>query len=60
MVVEQRIILEFKAVQKLDRIHEAQMLTYLRLSGCPIGLIMNFNVAMFKEGLKRFVQGDPS
>jgi GxxExxY protein len=60
MVVEKRIILEFKAVQKMDRIHEAQMLTYLRLSGCPIGLIMNFNVSRFKDGLKRLIHGDPS
>lgn len=55
IVVENRIVVEIKAVRKLQPIHHAQMLTYLTLSGYKIGLIMNFNVAMFKDGLKRIV-----
>lgn len=57
LVVEKQIILEIKAVDQLAPLHEAQMLTYLRMSGCKVGLIMNFNVALFKDGLKRIVNG---
>ncbi len=55
LVVEGRIVLEIKSVQKIDPIHEAQLLTYLRLGGYKVGLIMNFNVVMFRDGLKRIV-----
>ena len=55
MVVADQIVLELKAVEKLEAIHEAQLLTYLRLSGYRVGLLMNFNVLMFKDGLKRIV-----
>ena len=57
MLIEGKIILEIKAVAKLDPIHDAQMLTYLRLTECPIGLILNFNVVKFKDGIKRVVNG---
>jgi len=55
LVVEELIIVEIKAVEALTRIHEAQILTYLRLSGRRVGFLMNFNVLLFKHGLKRFV-----
>jgi len=55
LVVENRIVLEIKSVQKIDPIHEAQLLTYLRLGGYNVGLIMNFNVVLFRDGLKRIV-----
>jgi GxxExxY protein len=55
MVVEDAVIVEVKAVDALTRIHRAQVLTYLRLSGYPIGLLMNFNVELFKDGLRRMV-----
>ena len=48
-------IVEIKSVERLMPIHDAQMLTYLRLSGYKIGLLMNFNTLMLKDGLKRFV-----
>ena len=57
MVVEQKIIVEFKAVAKLDPIHEAQMQTYLKISKYTVGLIMNFNVKLLKDGIRRFVHG---
>ena len=57
MVVEQKIIVEFKAVAKLDPIHEAQMQTYLKISKYTVGLIMNFNVKLLKDGICRFVHG---
>jgi GxxExxY protein len=55
VVVEQRLVLEFKSVEALHPIHDAQLLTYLRLSGHPLGLLMNFDVPVLKEGLKRLI-----
>jgi len=52
-LVEQSVIVELKAVEALQPIHEAQLLTYLKLSGCKIGLLINFNVPVLKNGLKR-------
>ncbi len=53
ILVENAIIIEIKAVDALTRIHEAQILTYLRLSGHRIGFLMNFNAPLFKQGLRR-------
>ena len=55
LLVENTIIVEVKSVEALSRLHEAQLLTYLRLGGFHVGLLMNFNVPLFKNGLKRFV-----
>jgi GxxExxY protein len=55
IVVEQRLVIEVKSVDRLMPIHEAQMLTYLRLSGHKVGLLMNFNTAILKNGLRRLV-----
>jgi GxxExxY protein len=55
VVVENDIIVEIKAVERILPIHEAQMLTYLRLSRLKVGLLMNFNSVILKDGLKRFV-----
>ncbi|MBI1778099.1 MAG: GxxExxY protein [Proteobacteria bacterium] len=55
IVADGQLILEIKAVDRLMPIHEAQMLTYLRLSGHKVGLLMNFNVVALKDGLRRFV-----
>ena len=52
-LVEQSIIVELKSVDMLIPIHEAQMLTYLKLSKCKIGLLINFNVPILKQGIKR-------
>jgi GxxExxY protein len=49
------LIIEIKAVERLMPIHEAQVLTYLRLSGRKIGLLMNFNSLVLKDGLRRFM-----
>jgi GxxExxY protein len=56
-MVEGRLILELKAVEKMLPIYEAQMLTYLKLTGLKCGLIMNFNVPVLKDGIKRIVLG---
>jgi len=55
MVVEDRVILELKACDSIEEIHKAQILTYLRLSGLKLGLILNFNVPVMKEGTVRVV-----
>jgi GxxExxY protein len=55
VVVERQLIVEIKAVEQLLPIHEAQMLTYLRLSGHRVALLMNFNSVALKDGLRRFV-----
>ena len=55
LLVEDAIIIEVKAAEALIPIHYAQLLTYLKLSGCRIGFLMNFHVALFKQGLKRLV-----
>ena len=55
IVVEEKVVLELKVVDKIAPIHEAQLLTYLRLSGMKIGLIINFNVPVLKERIKRLV-----
>ena len=55
VLVEDELVVELKAVEALLPIHEAQLLTYLRLSGKRTGLLMNFNVETLKQGLKRFV-----
>ena len=55
LLVEDQIILELKSVEKLEPIHEAQVLSYLRLSEYKIGLLINFNVSLLKNGIRRFV-----
>jgi GxxExxY protein len=53
IVVANSLILELKACEKLEPIHEAQLLTYLKLTGIKWGLLINFNVPVLKEGIKR-------
>ncbi|HEX8463605.1 MAG TPA: GxxExxY protein [Abditibacterium sp.] len=55
IVIEDLIILELKAVASLEPIHTAQILTYLRLSGLSLGFLLNFNVPLLKDGVKRLV-----
>src|SRR5271166_623192 len=53
LVVENQVIVEIKSISSLAAIHEAQLLSYLKLSGCKIGLLINFNVKYLKEGIRR-------
>ena len=55
LLVEQRVVVELKSVDALAPIHEAIMLTYRRLSGHKLGLLINFNVSVLKEGIRRFI-----
>jgi GxxExxY protein len=55
LLVEGQVIVELKAVDKLQPIHEAQLLSYLKLSGCQVGLLINFNVKVLRYGIRRLV-----
>jgi GxxExxY protein len=55
MIVESRLLIELKSLENLMPVHAKQVLTYLRLANLPIGLLMNFGAAQFKDGLKRLV-----
>ena len=56
MVVNEAVIVEVKSVEALSRLHEAQILTYLRLSGMRLGFLLNFNAEQMRQGLRRFVR----
>jgi GxxExxY protein len=60
VVVNDYLVLEIKSVKKLAPIHDAQVLTYLKLSGFPIALLMNFNVTLLKTGVKRRINPHPA
>ena len=55
LVIEDTLIVELKTVQELSPIHEAQLLTYLKLSGLTVGLLINFNVPVLRRGIRRLV-----
>ncbi|HEX4003919.1 MAG TPA: GxxExxY protein [Candidatus Acidoferrales bacterium] len=55
LLIDRIVVVELKSVEALAPLHEAIVLTYLRLSGCKIGLLINFNVAVLKDGVRRFV-----
>jgi GxxExxY protein len=57
ILVEDLVVVEIKAVEELNDVHLAQVLTYLKLSGCRVGLLLNFNVLKLKEGIKRVING---
>jgi GxxExxY protein len=59
MVVNEVVIVEFKCVNSLAPIHEAQLLSYLKISGLKVGLLINFNVKILKYGIKRIVNNFP-
>jgi len=55
LLVEKKVVVEVKSVEALNDVHLAQILTYLKLSGCKIGLLINFNVKLLKHGIKRVI-----
>ena len=59
LLVEGLVIVEIKSVDNLAPIHMAQLLSYLKLSGCKVGLLMNFNVKILKDGIRRVVNNFP-
>ena len=57
LLVEGLVVVEIKSVDALAPIHEAQVMSYLKLSGCKLALLINFNVRVLKDGIRRFVSG---
>lgn len=57
LLVERAVVVEVKSIDALAPIHEAQVISYLKLSGCRVGLLINFNVLQLKQGIRRFVNG---
>lgn len=57
LIAEKRVVVEVKSAEAIHPIHEAQLLSYMRLSGIPVGLLINFNVMRLREGIRRMVDG---
>jgi GxxExxY protein len=57
LLVESKVVIEVKAVDIFNDVHMAQIITYLKLSGCKLGLLINFNVRSLKDGIKRVANG---
>jgi GxxExxY protein len=57
LMVENKLVVELKAVEALTDLHLAQILTYLKLSNCKLGLLINFNSVLFKDGVRRIING---
>jgi len=57
IIIEDKFIVEVKSVEALNDIHLAQLLTYLKLSDCKLGLLINFNVKLLKDGVRRIING---
>ena len=55
MLIDKQLIVELKSIEQFLKIHEAQILTYMKLAKVNLGLLMNFNVPILKRGIKRFV-----
>ncbi len=60
LLVENKVVIEVKSCEALNDVHLAQVITYLKLSGCRLGLLINFNVKLFKNGYRRVLNGDVS
>ena len=58
LIVEGTVILEIKAVERLNAVHQAQLITYLRLTGCPVGLLLNFHATSMRAGIRSVVRPD--
>jgi GxxExxY protein len=54
------VIVEVKSLERVDAIHVAQLLTYLKLTGCPVGLLLNFKVERLIDGIRRIINTQPS
>jgi len=56
LLVAQKVVVELKVVDQFTDVHEAQVLSYLKFSGCKVGLLINFNVKLLKDGIRRFIR----
>lgn len=57
LMIERKFIVELKSVERLNDVHLAQILTYLKLADCKLGMLINFNVSLLKNGVKRVING---
>jgi len=57
LLVEEKVIVEIKSADQIMPIHKAQVISYLKLSGCKVGLLINFNVKLLKNGIQRIING---
>ena len=57
IIIEDKFIVEIKAVESLNEVHLAQLLTYLKLTNCKLGLLINFNVKLLKDGVRIVING---
>lgn len=57
IIIEDKFIIEIKSVEALNDVHLVQVLTYLKLSNCKLGMLINFNVKLLKDGVKRVING---
>ena len=55
LIIEGEVVVELKVVKEIAPIHEAQLLTYMKLTGCKVGLLINFNTLMLRDGIRRLV-----
>jgi GxxExxY protein len=55
LIVSEHVVVELKAVERHESVFDAQLLTYLKLTGCPLGLLINFNAPLLKHGIKRLI-----
>ncbi len=58
IIVENKVILELKSVESVNRAHKKQLLTYLKLTGCKLGYLLNFSEALMKDGISRIINGN--
>ena len=59
LIVEKKLVIELKSIEKIAPVHKKQLLTYLRLTNCRLGLLINFNTVLIKDGISRVVNGLP-
>ena len=60
LLVDNLVVVEVKSVRELAPIHTAQILTYLKITGCPAGLLLNFDVPVLKQGIRRLLNANPT
>ncbi len=58
ILIENKVILELKSIESLSKAHKKQVLTYLRLTGCKLGYLLNFGEALMKDGIERIIDGE--
>lgn len=58
LLIENKVVIEIKAVELMNNLHMAQMLTYLKLTDCKLGLLINFNTPLFTKGFKRVINDE--